>query len=110
MCCGLRPLRDGPPAARTASFPMPRIEADTEVGNIAERRATETAGFTCEGVLRSVVFPERGRRDLVRATASFAGNPRKATRSPSPSNDGAEAPPATGSEAGPAGPSCAGWG
>jgi RimJ/RimL family protein N-acetyltransferase len=33
-----------------------RIEAETEVMNIAEQRALEKAGFTWEGVLRSVVF------------------------------------------------------
>ena len=45
---------------------VPRIEADTEVGNIAEQRALEKAGFTREGVLRSVVFRDGGWRDLVR--------------------------------------------
>lgn len=33
-----------------------RIEADTDVDNIAEQRALEKVGFTREGVLRSVVF------------------------------------------------------
>lgn len=33
-----------------------RIEAETEVGNRAEQRALEKAGFSCEGVLRSVSF------------------------------------------------------
>jgi RimJ/RimL family protein N-acetyltransferase len=45
---------------------VPRIEADTEVGNIAEQRALEKAGFTREGVLRSVVFRDGSWRDLVR--------------------------------------------
>ncbi|MET7690280.1 GNAT family protein [Streptomyces sp. NPDC005483] len=43
-----------------------RIEADTEVGNIAEQRALEKAGFTREGVLRSVVFRDGQWRDCVR--------------------------------------------
>lgn len=33
-----------------------RIEAETETTNIAEQRALEKAGFTREGVLRSVMF------------------------------------------------------
>jgi RimJ/RimL family protein N-acetyltransferase len=33
-----------------------RIEADTEITNLAERRALEKAGFSREGVLRSVIF------------------------------------------------------
>ncbi|MET7697874.1 MULTISPECIES: GNAT family N-acetyltransferase [unclassified Streptomyces] len=43
-----------------------RIEADTEVDNIAEQRALEKAGFTREGVLRSVVFRDGQWRDLMR--------------------------------------------
>lgn len=43
-----------------------RIEADTEVGNSAEQRALEKAGFTREGVHRSVVFRDGQWRDLVR--------------------------------------------
>jgi RimJ/RimL family protein N-acetyltransferase len=43
-----------------------RIEADTEVHNIAEQRALEKAGFTREGVLRSVVFRDGRWRDGVR--------------------------------------------
>lgn len=33
-----------------------RIEAETEIGNIAEQRALEKAGFTREGVKRGVCF------------------------------------------------------
>jgi len=33
-----------------------RVEAATEIGNIAEQRALEKAGFTTEGVLRGVAF------------------------------------------------------
>lgn len=43
-----------------------RIEADTEVANVAEQRALEKAGFAREGVLRSVVFRDGQWRDLVR--------------------------------------------
>ncbi|MGI3201592.1 GNAT family N-acetyltransferase [Streptomyces sp. GLT-R25] len=43
-----------------------RIEADTEVENIAEQRALEKAGFTREGVLRSVGFRDGRWRDGVR--------------------------------------------
>ncbi|MCX4555490.1 GNAT family N-acetyltransferase [Streptomyces phaeochromogenes] len=42
-----------------------RIEADTEVENIAEQRALEKAGFTREGVLRSVGFRDGRWRDGV---------------------------------------------
>ncbi|WP_020119043.1 GNAT family N-acetyltransferase [Streptomyces canus] len=43
-----------------------RIEADTEAENIAEQRALEKAGFTREGVLRSVAFRDGQWRDGVR--------------------------------------------
>ncbi|WP_371596484.1 GNAT family N-acetyltransferase [Streptomyces sp. NBC_00564] len=43
-----------------------RVEADTEVDNIAEQRALEKVGFTREGVLRSVVFRDGHWRDGVR--------------------------------------------
>lgn len=43
-----------------------RVEADTEVDNIAEQRALEKVGFTREGVLRSVVFRDGQWRDGVR--------------------------------------------
>lgn len=43
-----------------------RIEADTEAENIAEQRALEKAGFTREGVLRSVSFRDGRWRDGVR--------------------------------------------
>ena len=35
-----------------ATTPSNRVEADTSVGNIAEQRALENAGFVREGVLR----------------------------------------------------------
>ncbi|MFI6558896.1 GNAT family N-acetyltransferase [Streptomyces sp. NPDC050534] len=43
-----------------------RIEADTELENIAEQRALEKAGFSREGVLRSVAFRDGQWRDGVR--------------------------------------------
>ncbi|MBC6462079.1 GNAT family N-acetyltransferase [Actinomadura sp. HBU206391] len=42
-----------------------RIEAGTEVTNIAEQRALEKAGFTREGVLRSYGFRDGQWRDAV---------------------------------------------
>ncbi|MER6125870.1 GNAT family protein [Streptomyces sp. NPDC001795] len=43
-----------------------RVEADTEAENFAEQRALEKAGFTREGVLRSVAFRDGQWRDGVR--------------------------------------------
>lgn len=43
----------------------PRIEAWTDVKNIAERRALEKAGFVHEGELRSTQFRAGGWRDIV---------------------------------------------
>jgi RimJ/RimL family protein N-acetyltransferase len=42
-----------------------RIDADTEVENVAERRALEKAGFTQEGVIRRAVFRNAQWRDGV---------------------------------------------
>jgi RimJ/RimL family protein N-acetyltransferase len=42
-----------------------RIEADTEVENLAERRALEKAGFTREGILRGTIFRDGRWRDGV---------------------------------------------
>ncbi|MFC9281313.1 GNAT family N-acetyltransferase [Streptomyces collinus] len=42
-----------------------RIEAGTEVTNIAEQRALERAGFTREGVLRGACFRAGAWRDMV---------------------------------------------
>ena len=41
-----------------------RIEASTDVANVAEQRALERAGFTREGVLRSAQERVDGRHDL----------------------------------------------
>lgn len=45
--------------------PVERIEAYTDVENVAERRALEKSGFTMEGTLRSVQFRESRWRDVV---------------------------------------------
>jgi RimJ/RimL family protein N-acetyltransferase len=42
-----------------------RVEASTDIANIAEQRALERAGFTREGVLRSAQARADGRHDLV---------------------------------------------
>jgi RimJ/RimL family protein N-acetyltransferase len=42
-----------------------RVEAATEVENIAERRALEKAGFTREGVMRGYSFRDGHWRDMV---------------------------------------------
>ncbi|SHL59919.1 GNAT family N-acetyltransferase [Actinacidiphila paucisporea] len=48
-----------------AHTPVVRIEADTEATNFPEQRALEKAGFTREGVLRSVVFRDGRWRDAM---------------------------------------------
>ncbi|MFI0979597.1 GNAT family N-acetyltransferase [Streptomyces sp. NPDC021093] len=48
------------------SDPIPRIEADTEVTNVAERRSLEKCGFTQEGVMRSRAFRAGAWRDIAR--------------------------------------------
>ncbi|MFC7733582.1 GNAT family protein [Actinomadura keratinilytica] len=42
-----------------------RVEADTEVSNVAAQRALEKAGFTREGILRSYTFRDGEWRDAV---------------------------------------------
>lgn len=42
-----------------------RVEASTEVRNVAEQRALESAGFTREGVLRGACFRGGAWRDMV---------------------------------------------
>jgi RimJ/RimL family protein N-acetyltransferase len=46
-------------------MPAHRIEAYTEVENIAEQRALEKAGFEREGVLRQTIFRAGKWRDSV---------------------------------------------
>jgi RimJ/RimL family protein N-acetyltransferase len=48
-----------------ATTPSNRVEADTDVDNIAEQRALERAGFTREGVLRGAQYRDGRWRDLV---------------------------------------------
>ncbi len=48
-----------------ATTPVIRIEAGTDVDNIAEQRALEKAGFQKEGVLRRAQHRHRGWHDLV---------------------------------------------
>jgi RimJ/RimL family protein N-acetyltransferase len=45
--------------------PVQRIEAYTDVDNLAERRALEKVGFVREGVLRATQFREGSWRDIV---------------------------------------------
>lgn len=42
-----------------------RIEAVTEVGNVAEQKALENAGFTREGIMRGEFWRSGGWRDMV---------------------------------------------
>ena len=46
-------------------FDFERIEASTDIDNVAEQRSLEKAGFTREGVLRKAQFRAGGRHDLV---------------------------------------------
>ena len=48
-----------------ASTPLDRVEASTDVDNVAERRSLEKAGFTLEGVLRGAQARADGVHDLV---------------------------------------------
>jgi aminoglycoside 6'-N-acetyltransferase len=46
-------------------YPIMRVEACTDSANIAEQRALEKAGFTCEGVLRKAQWRNGDWHDLV---------------------------------------------
>jgi RimJ/RimL family protein N-acetyltransferase len=46
-------------------FEVERIEASTDIDNIAEQRALDKAGFTREGVIRRAQFRAGGYHDLV---------------------------------------------
>lgn len=48
-----------------ATTPVKRIEAGTDVDNVAEQRALEKAGFQKEGVLRRAQYRPGGWHDLV---------------------------------------------
>ena len=47
------------------AFPVHRVEASTDVTNVAEQRALERAGFTREGVLRGAQWRRGAWHDLV---------------------------------------------
>jgi RimJ/RimL family protein N-acetyltransferase len=46
------------------NHPLPRIEAYTDIDNVAEQRSLEKAGFQREGTIRSAQFREGRWRDL----------------------------------------------
>jgi RimJ/RimL family protein N-acetyltransferase len=48
-----------------AHTPVNRVEATTEITNVAEQRALEKAGFTREGILRGASFRHGRYRDYV---------------------------------------------
>jgi len=48
-----------------AHTPVNRVEATTEIANVAEQRALEKAGFTREGILRGASFRQGRYRDYV---------------------------------------------
>jgi RimJ/RimL family protein N-acetyltransferase len=48
-----------------ATTSVQRVEASTDVANVAEQRALEKAGFTREGVLRRAQARADGLHDLV---------------------------------------------
>ena len=48
-----------------ATYPVMRVEAQTDVTNTSEQRALEKAGFTREGVLRRAQWRAGDWRDLV---------------------------------------------
>jgi RimJ/RimL family protein N-acetyltransferase len=48
-----------------ATYPIERVEAETDVTNRAEQRALERAGFTREGVLRRAQWRNGSWHDLI---------------------------------------------
>ncbi len=48
-----------------ATYPIARVQATTDITNVAEQRALERAGFTREGVLRQAQFRSGAWHDLV---------------------------------------------
>lgn len=48
-----------------ATTPIDRVEASTDVDNIAEQRALEKGGFIREGIIRGAQFRRGARHDLV---------------------------------------------
>lgn len=56
------------------TYPIERVQASTDVTNIAEQRALERAGFTAEGVVRRAQFRGGAWHDLV-AYSKLRGEP-----------------------------------
>jgi RimJ/RimL family protein N-acetyltransferase len=48
-----------------ATYPIMRVQATTDITNVAEQRALERAGFTREGVLRQAQFRAGSWHDMV---------------------------------------------
>ena len=48
-----------------ATSPVNRVEASTDVENLAEQRSLEKAGFTREGIVRGAQFRQGAHHDLV---------------------------------------------
>jgi RimJ/RimL family protein N-acetyltransferase len=48
-----------------ATYPVMRVEATTDIENVAEQRALEKAGFTREGVIRSAQWRNGAWHDMV---------------------------------------------
>ena len=48
-----------------ANTPANRVEAQTDVDNVAEARSLERAGFTREGILRGAQFRAGAYHDLI---------------------------------------------
>ena len=48
-----------------ATYPIARVQATTDISNVAEQRALERAGFTREGMLRRAQFRAGSWHDLV---------------------------------------------
>jgi aminoglycoside 6'-N-acetyltransferase len=48
-----------------ATYPIARVQATTDIANVAEQRALERAGFTREGILRQAQFRSGSWHDMV---------------------------------------------
>ena len=53
------------PAYLFDTYPIARVQAETDVTNLAEQRSLEKAGFTREGILRQAQWRTGARHDLV---------------------------------------------
>jgi RimJ/RimL family protein N-acetyltransferase len=63
-----------------ATTTVNRVEAETDIENLAEARSLEKAGFTREGILRGAQFRAGGFHDLV-VYSRVRGDPEKHERS-----------------------------